>query len=185
MIFQETKLKGSFIINIENKNDKRGFFARAFCAKEFKKNDINNKFVQANISYSRKRGTLRGMHYQIKPASESKFIRCINGAVLDVIIDMRPESRTYLQHIEVELSSENRTAIYVPSMFAHGNQALTDDVELFYFVDRLYNSKCERGVRYDDPLIGIKWPLVVTEISDKDLQIPFINHFSPNGKLLD
>src|SRR5687767_3585759 len=125
MIFHETKLKGAFIVDLDRKEDHRGFFARAFCAKEFEAQGIGPRVVQANMSFSTRKGTLRGMHYQVPPASEPKFIRCIRGAIWDVIIDMRPESPTYLQHIGIELSADNRRALYVPDMFAHGNQALT------------------------------------------------------------
>lgn len=174
MIFHETKLKGAFIVELDRKEDDRGFFARAFCSREFEEHGLRSKVVQANMSYNHKKGTLRGMHYQVAPASEPKFIRCISGAIWDVIIDMRPDSPTYLEHIGVELSAENRRAIYVPDMFAHGNQALTDGAELLYLVGEFYTPGCERGVRYDDPAIGIKWPLPVTVISDKDRSWPLI-----------
>ncbi|HJT81700.1 MAG TPA: dTDP-4-dehydrorhamnose 3,5-epimerase [Chthoniobacterales bacterium] len=175
MIFHETKLGGAFIVELDRKLDERGFFARAFCAKEFQEHDLPGRFVQANMSFNHKKGTLRGMHYQVPPASEPKFIRCINGAIWDVIIDMRPESPTYLQHFGVELTAENRKAIYVPDMFAHGNQALTDGAELLYLVGEFYTPGCERGVRFDDPAIGIEWPLPVTVISEKDAQWPLLN----------
>jgi dTDP-4-dehydrorhamnose 3,5-epimerase len=175
MIFKETKLKGAFIIDLDKKEDQRGYFARAFCAKEFEAHGIKSKVAQANMSFSAKKGTLRGMHYQLPPASEPKFIRCVRGAIWDVIIDMRPESPTYLQHIGVELSADNRRAIYVPDMFAHGNQALTDNVELYYLVGEFYTPGCERGVRYDDPVIGIEWPLPVSVISDKDAKWPLLD----------
>jgi dTDP-4-dehydrorhamnose 3,5-epimerase len=174
MIFHETKLKGAFIVDLDRKEDDRGFFARAFCAREFDEHGLRSQVVQANMSYNHKKGTLRGMHYQVAPASEPKFIRCISGAIWDVIIDMRPDSPTYLQHIGVELSAENRRAIYVPDMFAHGNQALTDGAELLYLVGEFYTPGCERGVRYDDPAIGIEWPLPVTVISEKDQSWPLI-----------
>jgi dTDP-4-dehydrorhamnose 3,5-epimerase len=175
MIFHETKLPGAFIVELDKKLDDRGFFARAFCANEFQDHGMPGRFVQANMSFNHKKGTLRGMHYQVQPASEPKFIRCINGAIWDVIIDMRPESPTYLQHIGVELSAENRKAIYVPDMFAHGNQALTDGAELLYLVGEFYTPGCERGVRFDDPAIGIEWPLPVTVISDKDAKWPLLD----------
>lgn len=175
MIFHETKLKGAFIVELDKKEDHRGFFARAFCAKEFEQHGLRPQVVQANMSYNNKKGTLRGMHYQVAPASEPKFIRCIRGAIWDVIIDMRPESPTYLEHIGVELSADNRRAIYVPDMFAHGNQTITEDSELLYLVGEYYTPGCERGVRYDDPAIGIKWPLPVTVISDKDKSWPLLD----------
>ena len=168
MIFHETKLNGAFIVDLDMKDDDRGFFARAFCAQEFEVLGLRPQVMQANLSYNHSKGTVRGMHYQVSPASEPKFIRCIRGAIWDVIIDMRPESPTYLEHIGVELSAENRRAIYVPDMFAHGNQALTDGAELLYLVGEFYTPGCERGVRYNDPSIGIEWPLPVSVISEKD-----------------
>ncbi len=174
MIFHETKLKGACIIELEPKEDARGFFARAFCANEFEAHGLNPRAVQANMSYSHKKGTIRGMHYQVPPATEPKLIRCIRGAIWDVIIDMHPESPTYLEHIGVELSADNRKAIYVPDMFAHGNQALTDGAELLYLVGEFFTPGCERGVRYNDPAIGIDWPLPVTVISDKDANWPLL-----------
>lgn len=168
MIFHETKLNGAFIVELDMKDDDRGFFARAFCSQEFEALGLHPQVMQANLSYNHAKGTVRGMHYQVSPASEPKFIRCIRGAIWDVIIDMRPESPTYLEHIGVELSAENRRAIYVPDMFAHGNQALTDGAELLYLVGEFYTPGCERGVRYDDPSIGIEWPLPVSVISEKD-----------------
>ena len=175
MIFHETKLKGAFIVDLDKKDDDRGFFARAFCSREFEEHGLRPQVVQANMSYNHKKGAVRGMHYQVSPASEPKFIRCISGAIWDVIIDMRPDSPTYLQHIGVELSAENRRAIYVPDMFAHGNQALTDGAELLYLVGELYTAGCERGVRFDDPVIGIEWPLPVTVISEKDQSWPLLD----------
>lgn len=175
MIFHETKLKGAFIIDLDKHEDDRGYFARAFCAGEFEEHGLCANMVQANISMSRLKGTLREMHYQLSPAREPKFIRCINGAIWDVTIDMRPDSPTYLEHISVELSAENRRAIYLPDMFAHGNQALTDNVELLYLVGEFYTPGCERGVRYDDPAIGIEWPLPVSVISDKDRDWPLLD----------
>lgn len=175
MIFHETKLKGAFIVDLDKKDDDRGFFARAFCSREFEEHGLRPQVVQANMSYNHKKGTLRGMHYQVAPASEPKFIRCISGAIWDVIIDMRPDSPTYLQHVGVELSAENRRAIYVPDMFAHGNQALTDGAELLYLVGEFYTPGCERGVRYDDPAIGIEWPLAPTVISEKDRNWPLLD----------
>lgn len=175
MIFHETKLKGAFIVDLDKKDDDRGFFARAFCSREFEEHGLRPQVVQANMSYNHKKGAVRGMHYQVSPASEPKFIRCISGAIWDVIIDMRPDSPTYLQHIGVELSAENRRAIYVPDMFAHGNQALTDGAELLYLVGEFYTPGCERGVRFDDPVIGIEWPLPVTVISENDQSWPLLD----------
>ena len=169
MKFEETKLKGAFIVDIEPHEDHRGFFSRAFCAEEFKAHGIDFMPVQANLSGSKKKGTLRGMHYQVAPANEAKFIRAIRGRIYDVVIDMREDSPTYLEHLAVELSADNYRAIFVPPMFAHGHQALQDDVEIFYLVGEYYTPGCERGLRYDDPRIGIEWPVEVSVISDKDL----------------
>jgi dTDP-4-dehydrorhamnose 3,5-epimerase len=182
MIFRETTLPGAFVVELEKKTDSRGFFSRAFCAREFADHGLNPKVVQANLSYNDARGTIRGMHYQVAPASEPKFIRCIRGAIWDVIIDMRPESPTYLEHFGIELSADNRLALYVPDMFAHGNQALTDGTEMFYLLGEYYTPGYERGVRYDDPAIGIEWPLPATVLSDKDANWPLLNLNSTAAK---
>ncbi len=172
MIFKETPLKGAFVVELEPFHDERGFFARAFCRREFEAHGLKPEVAQSNLSFSRKRGTLRGMHYQVPPASETKFIRCTRGAIYDVIIDLRPDSPTYLQHYGVELSAENRRAIYVPELFAHGCQTLTDDTEIVYLVSEFYTPGCERGLRFDDPAFKIDWPLPVEVISEKDRSWP-------------
>lgn len=174
MIFHPTKLAGAFIVDLERNMDSRGLFARAFCTDELRQHGVTFHAIQANLSQNHQKGTLRGMHYQGPPACEAKFIRCIRGSVWDVIVDMRADSATYLQHVGVELSAENGRAIYVPGMFAHGNQALTDGAELLYLVGEFYTPACERGVRHDDPAIGIDWPLPVTVISDKDKSWPLL-----------
>jgi dTDP-4-dehydrorhamnose 3,5-epimerase len=168
MIFIETKLKGAFIIDLELREDHRGFFARTFCAKEFEEHHLKPVVAQCNLSFNHKAGTLRGMHYQTPPAAETKLIRCTRGAIYDVIIDLRPESPTYMQHVGVELTEENRRALYVPEMFAHGYQALTDGAEVIYQVGEFYTPGYERGIRYDDPTFGIQWPVPVSIISEKD-----------------
>ncbi|MUL38127.1 dTDP-4-dehydrorhamnose 3,5-epimerase [Gloeocapsopsis dulcis] len=168
MRFSETSLKGAYIIDIEEKPDHRGFFARTYCAEEFAAHGLKATVAQCNLSFNHHKGTLRGMHYQVAPACETKLVRCIQGAIYDVIIDMRPESPTYLQHIGVELSAQNRRALYVPEMFAHGYQALTDGAEVVYQVGEFYTPGYERGLRYDDPVLGIDWPLPVSDISVKD-----------------
>ena len=172
MKFQETKLQGAFLVSLEPRKDHRGFFSRTFCAKEFEAYNLKSTVAQCNLSFNYSQGTLRGMHYQLPPATETKFIRCTKGAIYDVIIDMRPTSNTYLQHIGVELSAENRLALYVPEMFAHGYQALTDDTEIIYQVSEFYTPNQERGLRYDDPVLGIEWPLPISEISEKDVNWP-------------
>lgn len=180
MEFRETKLKGAFIVALEPRQDHRGFFSRTFCAQEFEAHNLKPTVAQCNVSFNYSKGTLRGMHYQLPPATETKFIRCTRGAIYDVIIDMRPESDTYLQHIGVKLSAENRLALYVPEMFAHGYQALTDETEVIYQVSEFYTPNRERGLRYDDPVLGIEWPLPISEISEKDtnwslLKTPTVN----------
>lgn len=169
MRFTETKLAGAFIVELDRLEDERGFFARAFCSNEFEEHGLVSQFVQANNGFSFRSGVLRGLHYQLPPAAEAKFIRCIQGAIWDVIIDMRPESPTYLQHVGVELSAANRRALYVPEMFAHGYLTLADESETFYLASAPYTPGSERGVRYDDPALAIEWPIPVAEISDKDL----------------
>jgi dTDP-4-dehydrorhamnose 3,5-epimerase len=174
MQFSETKLKGAFIIDLEPRQDDRGFFARTFCAHELENHGLKPVVAQCNLSFNYHKGTLRGMHYQTPPATETKLIRCTQGAIYDVIVDMRPESPTFLQHIGVELTADNRRALYVPEMFAHGYQALSDGAEVIYQVGEFYTPGCERGLRYDDPLLGIEWPLRVTEISAKDAAWPLL-----------
>ena len=168
MIFTETKLKGAFIIDLELRADDRGAFARTFCMKEFEDHGLKPSVAQCNLSFNYKAGTLRGMHYQTPPAAETKLVRCTKGAIYDVIIDMRPDSPTYKQHIGVELTAENHRALYVPELFAHGYQALTDGAEVVYQVGEFYTPGYERGIRYDDPVFGIEWPMPVTVISEKD-----------------
>lgn len=168
MRFIDTKLKEAFIIELEPKEDERGFFARSFCQEEFKAHGLNSRVVQCNISFNRKRGTLRGLHYQIAPYEEAKLVRCTRGAIYDVIIDLRPESPTFKQWIGVELTAENHRMLYVPEGFAHGFQTLEDNTEVFYQVSEFYHPESERGVRWDDPAFNIEWPLPVTVVSEKD-----------------
>lgn len=168
MIFTETKLPGAFLIELEEFHDERGFFARSFCMKEFEAHGLKNFTAQCNLSFNHRAGTLRGMHYQVPPAAETKLIRCTRGAIFDVIIDLRPDSPTYLRHFGVELTEENRRALYVPEMFAHGYQALSDGAEVSYQVSEFYTPGYERGIRYDDPAFEIGWPLPVSVISEKD-----------------
>ncbi|HLO13704.1 MAG TPA: dTDP-4-dehydrorhamnose 3,5-epimerase [Anaerolineales bacterium] len=168
MIFTETRLKGAFTIDLEPRTDERGFFARAWCEDEFKKHGLNPRLVQCNISFNKKQGTLRGMHYQAEPYPEAKLVRCMMGAVYDVIIDLRPDSATFKQWISVELTAENRTAIYIPEGLAHGFQTLVDNTELFYQMSEFYHPECVRGVRWDDPVFGIKWPIKDMILSKRD-----------------
>ncbi len=168
MIFTETRLKGAFIIDVEPISDQRGYFARTFCVNEFEAHGLKPTVVQCNLSYNTKQGTLRGMHFQRSPATEAKLVRCIRGAIYDVIIDMRPDSASYGSHIGVELSAENHRALYIPDLFAHGFQTLTDDTEVFYQMSEFFAPGYAAGLRYDDPYFGIEWPLPVSEIAHKD-----------------
>jgi len=170
MKFTETPLRGAYVIELEKRGDDRGFFARAFCEREFKEHGLNPHIAQINNSYSRHRGTLRGLHYQLAPKAEEKTIRCIRGALFDTIIDLRPDSSTYLQHFGIELTAENRTMLYVPKGFAHGFQMLEDHTETLYLSTEFYSAEHERGIRYNDPKFGIRWPMEPTVISDKDRQ---------------
>jgi dTDP-4-dehydrorhamnose 3,5-epimerase len=172
MKFRETNLEGAYIIEIEKLSDDRGFFARSWCRKEFEAQGLSPDLVQANVSYSYKKGTIRGMHYQIAPYQESKLIRCTRGAIYDVIIDLRPDSPTYKQWTGVELTVDNYTMFFVPKDFAHGFQTLTDETEIAYQVSQFYTPGSEKGIRYNDPNFNIQWPLEVTIISDKDRAWP-------------
>jgi dTDP-4-dehydrorhamnose 3,5-epimerase len=169
MIFTETKLKGVFIIEPTRLNDERGFFARTWCRDEFEAQGLNTSFVQANVAFNIRRGTLRGMHYQSFPHEETKLIRCTKGAIYDVIIDIRKNSPTYRKWVAVELTAYNYRMLYVAEGFAHGYQTLQDDTEVSYQVSQFYAPNSGRGVRWDDPGFNIKWP--ETEkmiISEKD-----------------
>lgn len=168
MIFTETKLKGAFIIDIDPHEDERGFFARTWCEDEFNRYGLTSRLVQCNISYNKKKGTLRGMHYQIEPYPEAKLVRCTNGVIYDVIIDLREESATFKQWFSLELSSKNRRALYVPEYFAHGFQTLTDDAEVFYQMSEAYHPESARGLRWDDSTFQIIWPIASVIISKKD-----------------
>lgn len=168
MIFTETKLPGAFVIDVERREDTRGFFGRVFCQHEFEAHGLKPIIAQANVAYNRKKGTIRGMHFQFPPAAETKLVRCTRGAILDVIVDLRPESPTYLDHVAAELTGENCRALYVPERFAHGYQVLQDDTETSYQVGEFYTPGCEGGLHYNDPRLALKWPLPVSVISDKD-----------------
>lgn len=172
MHFQKTSIPGAFLIDIAPKTDDRGFFARVFCTREFARHGIKGDISQSNLCFNHKKGTVRGMHFQASPALESKLIRCVRGAIHDVIVDMRPGSDSYLESISVELTAENRRALFVPELCAHGYQTLTDDAEILYQSGGFYSPECERGVRYDDPALKLTWPLEVAAISDKDRDWP-------------
>lgn len=173
MIFRDTKLAGAYILELETIGDERGFFARAWCERELEARGLNAHMVQANLSFNRKKGTLRGLHYQVAPYEEAKLVRCFRGAIYDVIIDLRPDSPTYMQWIGVELTAENRKLLYVPEHLAHGYQTLVDNTEVFYQVSQFYSPVAERGVWWNDPAFGIKWPEAADRIiSSKDRSWP-------------
>ncbi len=172
MIFTETKLKGAFIIEIQKLEDERGFFGRAWCQKEFEEYGLNPNICQINTSYTKKKGTIRGLHYQVNPYQETKFIRCTRGRIFDIIIDLRPGSPTFMQWIGNELSSANYKMVYVPENFAHGILTLEDNSEIYYPVTQFYTSGAERGIRWNDPAFNIKWPIEVEIVSDKDNSHP-------------
>ena len=165
MLFIETKIKGAFVVELEKYSDDRGFFSRAWCQKEFKEQGINSRFVQANIGFSKNSGTIRGIHYQIAPFEEAKLVRCIRGAIFDVVLDLRPELPSFKQWFGIELSDENRKMLYVPEGCAHGYQTLVDNTEVFYQVSQVYSPESERGIRWNDPEFDIEWPI------DEDLVI--------------
>jgi len=168
VLFWETKLPGAFVIELQKHEDERGFFARAWCQKEFEARGLNPRTVQCNISFNKLKGTLRGMHYQIVPCAEAKLVRCTRGAICDVIIDLRRESVTYKQHVSEVLSSNNYKALFIPEGFAHGFQTLEDNCEVFYQMSAFYSPEHQRGVRYNDSAFKINWPIKPTVISDRD-----------------
>jgi dTDP-4-dehydrorhamnose 3,5-epimerase len=174
MRFFPTELAGACIVEPEELDDDRGFFARTFCAREFATHGLAAEFVQCSISVNRRRGTVRGLHYQVSPACEAKLVRCTAGALYDVIVDLRPESPTYRHHLGVELTARNRRALYVPAMFAHGLQTLEDDTEVLYQISEYYAPGQATGLRFDDPSLGIRWPLPVGAISEKDRNWPLL-----------
>ena len=173
MLFNETQIKGAYTVELEPHYDHRGFFARTFSAPEFEALGLNPSVVQCNLSFNRKKGTLRGMHYRVAPGTEAKVVRCTRGAIYDVIIDLRPHSATYRTWIDIELDADNRRALYIPEMCAHGFQTLVEHTEVFYQTSEIYMPQYERGVRYNDPAFEIEWPLPISEISEKDATWPF------------
>lgn len=174
MIFTETKLKGSFVIEIEKLEDDRGFFARIWDQEKFEELGLDIKFSQFSISFNKKIGTLRGMHYQIKPHQEVKLVRCTKGRLFDVIIDLRKDSKTFMNWFGVELNSQNYKMLYIPKGFAHGFQTLKNDSEIFYQISESYDPVYSRGIRWDDPKINIKWPINQPIISKNDLNLKFL-----------
>lgn len=172
MTFNETPLGGAYAIDLEKHEDERGFFARCFCRREFAEHGLNTDMVQSNVSFSTRRGTLRGMHFQEEPHAEAKLVRCTQGTIFDVIVDVRPGSATYRDWFGVRLSSSNHRMLYVPEGFAHGFITLADRTEVMYQVSAFYAPDAENGLRYDDPAIGIDWPIPVEVISERDTSWP-------------
>jgi dTDP-4-dehydrorhamnose 3,5-epimerase len=172
MLFTETPLKGSYIIDIEKVGDSRGFFARFWCINEFKAKNLVTNWVQANVSFSKSKGTLRGLHYQDDPYAEAKLVRCTRGALFDVILDLRPDSSTFGEWFGVRLSADEHRMLYVPEGIAHGFLTLVDNAEASYLVSQYYKPHAEAGVRYNDPAFGIQWPLEIQVISKKDATWP-------------
>lgn len=172
MIFVETRLRGAWTIDPERLEDERGFFARTWCRREVASHGLTPTLAQCSISFNRRRGTLRGMHYQAGPYAEAKLVRCTRGAVYDVIVDLRPGSRTFRQWLAVELTADNRRMLYVPEGMAHGFQTLEDETEVFYQISEFYRPGYARGVRWDDPAFGIRWPEGDRIISPRDRQYP-------------
>lgn len=168
MLFTETKLKGAFIVDVDRHEDNRGYFGRVFCQNEFADHGLKPLVAQANVGSNKARGTVRGMHFQYPPAAETKYVRCVRGAILDIIVDLRPESQTYLDHVAVELSAANQRGLYIPERFGHGYQTLEDATDTIYMVGEFYAPGVEGGLLHDDPALGLEWPLPVAVISEKD-----------------
>src|SRR6266849_763832 len=172
MTFRETKLPGGFEIGLEPKPDNRGFFARTWCQKEFEAHGLNSRLVQCSLSQSVRKGTLRGMHFQVAPCAETKLVRCTRGAIYDVVLDLRPQSPTFKDWIAVALTAENRKAVYVPNGCAHGFLTLEDESEAFYQMSEFHNAESAQGVRFDDPAFQIDWPERIEVISERDRNYP-------------
>ena len=176
MEFRALRLAGAHVIDVERSADERGFFARSFCAREFAAHDLMTEIAQTNVSFNAQRGTLRGLHYQTAPHEEAKVVRCVRGAVWDVIVDLREASTTFCEWFGTELSQDNQRALYVPEGFAHGFITLTDETELLYLMSEFYEPGAGRGVRWDDPAFGIDWPTAPVVMSERDRSYP---DFSP------
>ena len=172
MIFEATPLAGAYVIDEEPHRDQRGFFARTWCQREFEQHGLNPRLVQCNVSFNERKGTWRGMHYQVAPHEEAKLVKCIIGAVCDVIVDLRPDSRTFKKHLMVTLSARNRKMLYIPEKFAHGFLTLEDRTEVFYQMSEFHSAEAARGFRWNDPEFGIQLPLEVAVISDRDASYP-------------
>jgi dTDP-4-dehydrorhamnose 3,5-epimerase len=182
MIFLGTELSGAYIIAPEPHEDSRGFFARTFCQREFEAHGLCPTIAPVSIASYLRKGTVRGMHFQYPPAGEAKVARCSRGAMLDIIVDLRPESPTFLRHAAVELNDRNRLSLYVPERFAQGYQTLSDDTEVIYQISEFYTPGLGNGLRYDDPALGLVWPLPVTLVSERDDRWPFLQDVEPELK---
>lgn len=172
MIFRQTEIEGAWVVEPERYEDERGFFARTWDASEFAERGLSGDLAQASISHNRRRGTLRGMHYQAAPHEEAKLVRCTSGAMFDVAVDLRPSSSTFRRWVGIELSAENRLALYVPQGCAHGFLTLADEVEISYLISVPHEPGAARGVRFDDPAFGILWPEEIIVINDRDRTYP-------------
>jgi len=184
MRFLETPLDGVFIIEPDLIADARGFFARTFCAREFEAHGLDPTVAQCNVSHTDRRGTIRGLHFQVPPVGETKLVRCVRGALHDVVVDVRPSSPTRGAHVAVTLSAENRRTLYIPALFAHGFQTLLDQTEVEYQMGAFYAPEHQRGLRYDDPILGIQWPLPVAAISDRDACWPLLEDSAAIARLI-
>jgi len=172
MTFTETELAGVFVVGLQKMEDERGYFARSWCREEFREHGLDDALVQCNVSFNRAKGTLRGMHYQAAPHGESKLMRCTRGALFDVALDLRPASATFLRWFGVELTQDNGKMLFIARGCAHGFQTLADDTEIFYQMSQVYVPEAARGVRWSDPLFGIRWPMEVRRISPRDRDYP-------------
>jgi dTDP-4-dehydrorhamnose 3,5-epimerase len=172
VIFSETFLKGAFVLELDKREDERGYFARTFCQHEFEAHGLNPRVAQCNISFNRRNGTLRGLHWQAPPYEEAKLVACIRGAIYDVIVDLRADSPTYMRHFATELSAANRRMVYVPEGFAHGFQTLQDDTDVSYQMSQIFSPQHARGARWDDPAFAISWPPAERIIAERDQNYP-------------
>ena len=172
MIFRESELPGAWIVEIDLHEDARGFFARTFCAEEFRQQGLEHEFPQCSVSFNQSRGTLRGLHFQAAPSPEAKLVRCTQGRIFDVIVDIRTAAERFGDWFGIELSAENRIALYIPEGFAHGFITLEDKTEVCYQISRPYVTEAARGIRWNDPKIGVTWPLEPTVISQRDAALP-------------
>jgi dTDP-4-dehydrorhamnose 3,5-epimerase len=172
MNFVETALPGAYVIEVEKHEDERGFFARSWCSREFAAKGLDHHLVQCNVSFNKRKGTLRGLHYQIPPHAEVKLVRCTNGSLFDVIVDLRKDSPTFLKWFAIELTATNHRMLYIPKLFAHGFQTLEDDTEIFYQMSEFYEPAASKGLRWNDPRLGINWPDADRTMSQKDQAYP-------------